>query len=286
MKGFLIFLAMIPLGFAVAYADNFQTHIIEDNSIDESSGLAVSNYSSELLWTHNDSGNTAIIYALSTDGKKRASVFLEGVFNRDWEDLSSFRWQDQGYLLIADSGNNWGLNLSSFLHIFKEPKLANVNSASTEPVSREPAWSIEYDFEDGNLYDVEAVAVDIHSEKILLLSKEPRQVKVFELPLFQSPDSGEVISARKIAEIDYLKYPSAMDISTSGSRAAILSYGRVYLFNKTGQQSWADVFEAPDSIIKYRGLYQPEALCFDKKAQRLFISSEKLPAKLLTIQLP
>src|SRR5688500_19736049 len=42
---------------------------IESNEITESSGLAASLCQSDVLWTHNDSGDDAFIFAINSQGK-------------------------------------------------------------------------------------------------------------------------------------------------------------------------------------------------------------------------
>src|SRR4029079_15941055 len=51
----------------------------------ESSGLAVSRRNPGLLWSHNDSGSAAVLFALDTTGATRGRVRVP-VNTRDWED--------------------------------------------------------------------------------------------------------------------------------------------------------------------------------------------------------
>ncbi|WP_052063347.1 hypothetical protein [Nitrincola sp. A-D6] len=72
------------------------------DAVNESSGLA---YRNGHVWTHNDSGNDAMLFELSASGEQinRRVHPLESV-NHDWEALA----QDDDYLYIADCGNNLG----------------------------------------------------------------------------------------------------------------------------------------------------------------------------------
>lgn len=68
--------------------------------LEETSGLVMHN---DTLWTLNDSGNEAALYAISTKGKlldKRTTTNT----NVDWEDLAVAN----GKLIVADMGNNFG----------------------------------------------------------------------------------------------------------------------------------------------------------------------------------
>ena len=58
--------------------------------IPEASGLAVSRRDPGLLWSHNDSGSAAVLFALDTAGTMRGRVRVP-VKTRDWEDVSAAR---------------------------------------------------------------------------------------------------------------------------------------------------------------------------------------------------
>ncbi|NCF43177.1 MAG: hypothetical protein GWP32_09935, partial [Bacteroidetes bacterium] len=77
------------------------------NILEETSGLAILN---DTLWTLNDSGNEAALYAISTKGKlldKRAT----NKTNIDWEDMTIIN----GKLIVADMGNNFGTRKNLYL---------------------------------------------------------------------------------------------------------------------------------------------------------------------------
>lgn len=73
--------------------------------IPESSGLAVSRRDSRLLWSHNDSGNDTILFALDADGTVRARVRVP-IRTVDWEDILAAPCPPKDCLYIADIGDN------------------------------------------------------------------------------------------------------------------------------------------------------------------------------------
>ncbi len=73
--------------------------------VPEASGLALSRRHTGLLWTHNDSGNTAELFAVDSSGTLHARVRLP-VRTRDWEDVSSASCNSGDCLFIADIGDN------------------------------------------------------------------------------------------------------------------------------------------------------------------------------------
>ena len=54
----------------------------------ESSGVAVSRAHRGVLWTHNDSGDDAYVYATDLAGTDRGVVRIRGARAVDWEDIA------------------------------------------------------------------------------------------------------------------------------------------------------------------------------------------------------
>lgn len=73
--------------------------------IPETSGLAVSRRNPGLLWSHNDSGSAAVLYALDGSGAVHGRVRVP-IPTRDWEDVSSAPCGPDVCLFIGDIGDN------------------------------------------------------------------------------------------------------------------------------------------------------------------------------------
>ena len=82
--------------------------------VPEASGLAVSGRDHEILWTHNDSGNDSVLYAIDTGGGGVHGPVRVPVRFRDWEDISaapcgpsiSADGKRESCLYLADIGDN------------------------------------------------------------------------------------------------------------------------------------------------------------------------------------
>lgn len=72
----------------------------------ESSGLARSSTRADLLWTHNDAGNDAELFAVDATGALITRVQVSGVEAVDWEDIESGPCVGGSCLFIADIGDN------------------------------------------------------------------------------------------------------------------------------------------------------------------------------------
>jgi hypothetical protein len=84
--------------------------LLTDPAIDEISGLAASRRHADILWTHNDSGNTAEIHAVHTArGRVASRAHQVGARNIDWEDIALYEDAGRHWLIIADTGDNGGI---------------------------------------------------------------------------------------------------------------------------------------------------------------------------------
>jgi hypothetical protein len=73
--------------------------------VPEASGLAISRRHDGMLWTHNDSGNEPILFAIDTSGRERGHVRVSARL-RDWEDISAAPCPAGDCLYIGDIGDN------------------------------------------------------------------------------------------------------------------------------------------------------------------------------------
>jgi hypothetical protein len=97
-----------------------------DPRIQESSGLAVSRRHRGVLWTHNDSGGQAVVFAVGANGRTAARVRVKGVGADDWEAMASFTdAAKRPMLAVADIGDNTAKRSSVRIVIIPEPDLVD-----------------------------------------------------------------------------------------------------------------------------------------------------------------
>ena len=265
---------------------------IYDRRISEASGIAASHIHEDVVWVINDSGNSASLYAINPKGRVIRTINIEGVWNNDWEDLASFEYEGKSYILIADVGDNAAERKAYFLHFIEEPDIKKTSDIF--PLSVKPSWSITYTYEDGPR-DCESVAVDMVDEKILLLSKRNNPPVLYELPLTKRKNDvarrcGEIKPLPRRAQVDtelskHSNQPTAMDISSDGLSAVLLTYDRAFYFSKEQPADWGSVFSGPMKEIIFPPMRQSESVCFNRDGSSVFITSEQLPAPLLKIDI-
>lgn len=263
--------------------------------LSEISGLAMSHRAPDILWCINDGGNPAILYAITTKGEFRAKYPVNAA-NQDWEDLASFVWEGQPYILIADVGDNDEKRKLCQLYIVEEPDL---NHTSGTPVALPRVDTISFRYEDGPK-DCESVAMDVANSQILLVSKRTKIPQLHSLPLDLEPHTSIQI-AKKITDLAkaplpteeqksrnplyrFAGQPTAMDISETTGLAVILTYLDCWIFEK-GKMSWDDAFQQKPVSSFLPLLRQAESICFDQFGKNIYITTEKSPAPIYRIDI-
>jgi len=143
-------------------------------SVRETSGLALSHRTPGVLWTHNDSGNEPVLFALDTAGVMLGQVRVTGAGLVDWEDLGAGPCEAGTCLFIADIGDNLGLRDSVTIYVVPEPLPTDVETA--------PTIAFHARYPDG-ARDAEGVFV-LTSGDIYIVSKGGRgPIAIYRFPL-------------------------------------------------------------------------------------------------------
>jgi hypothetical protein len=263
---------------------------IENEKLNEASGLARSNRETDVYWAINDDG-PAVVHALNSSGANLGQVEIVGAKNRDWEDIASFTHDGTAYLAVADIGDNAGKYKYVTIYVITEP--------ATRDAETEIAWRINYTYPDGPL-DAEALAVDAAGEEIYVLSKRTIPAVLYQLPL-RTP-SDEVIIATRIGEIDKLPQPSkrevreasgngwhwqptGMDFAPDGSSALILTYAGVNYFSRSAEQTWLEALQGQAMQLKLGKHKNAESITYSHDGKAAIVTVEKKHAPVLRIDL-
>ena len=115
------------------YDPGRQTGTVQSGAVTEASGLAASRRNDGVLWTHNDSGDSARAFAMDTQGKHLGAYTLSGANALDWEDMAVGPGPTAGtsYLYLGDIGDNASFRGSVKVYRVAEPSV----SVGQPPVS-------------------------------------------------------------------------------------------------------------------------------------------------------
>jgi len=199
----------------------------------ESSGVAVSRVHPGLLWTHNDSGDDAYVYATDLAGTDRGTVRIRGAKAVDWEDitLAGCPTQRATCLYIADTGDN--NNRRKAVVVYAVPEPAPPADSGTARSARAAALRLKYS---SGPDDVEAIYVGPRDGAVYLVSKGRRGV----IRLYQVPRSawGEDTTVTVTALQDLPIKPftalgrlvTGAAIRRDGRLVAVRTYTEIYFF--------------------------------------------------------
>ena len=137
-----------------------------DPALVEISGIAASRANAGLWWVHNDSGDSARVFAVDESGGVRATLALSGQTAVDIEDIALGEGPTPGatYVYVADIGNNSLLRTDLKIYRFVEPTVG----ATTGTISGVELFQLRYP--DG-AHDAEALFVDPLSHSLVILTK-------------------------------------------------------------------------------------------------------------------
>ena len=90
------------------FAAGVEVGRVSSDPIKEASGLASSRVNANVLYTHNDRGDDARIFAIRSDGKHIATLNLKSALHVDYEDIAvgPGPLTDTSYIYVGDIGNN------------------------------------------------------------------------------------------------------------------------------------------------------------------------------------
>jgi len=270
---------------------------ISSHVIDEASALTRSHRSTDVLWTLNDSGGDADIYALNTQGELLATVGLTGagVMNQDWEDMASFTQGDKHFLLIGDVGDNFAWRPHVTLYLIEEPVLPAATD-SDKPLKAAVVQSFRVQLPNGPR-DIEAIAVASDENAAYLITKRDNRPALYRVSLAYAADTaitdvtasdlGAISIPRADRNNGYFNWVTAMDFSESGRWAYVSTLSHGYRYARAAGQSWQQALQQQPIAFSQPRLTQIEGGCFDwRDEQQLFVISENLPAKMARIKLP
>ncbi|EMI22100.1 secreted protein [Rhodopirellula maiorica SM1] len=260
--------------------------------LSESSGLAASHRRLEHFWSHNDSGDTARLFAFDVRGRATGSCELVAASSVDWEDMASFELGDRKYLLVADCGDNDSKRDACFIYLFDEPD-------PTRATKIKSYLTLQLTYPDG-ARDCEAVAVDPTRGKILMIAKSAiPYVNVYSVELsgllerletVRTNSSSSILPVvRAVAKIEgvlALPMVSAADIDSRTGDLWIANYFQAFCFRCSPRNmSVAEQTKQAAEASDLPRLRQIEALCMNDGGD-VWVTSEGTPAALSRVTKP
>ncbi|HVR62981.1 MAG TPA: hypothetical protein VMU50_13850 [Polyangia bacterium] len=159
----------------------------------ELSGLAVSRLYPGILYGHNDSGDTARVFAFNQDATINTELDLDGATNVDWEDIATGPCPSGSCIYIGDIGDNDVSRTGYAIYRVAEPTTLPGGGDSVDvPWQRFP-----FVYPDGS-HNAESLLVHLQTGRIFVVIKEKNAAAaVYEMPLPLQAD--QVVTMVRVA---------------------------------------------------------------------------------------
>ena len=236
---------------------------VANPAIDELSGLVQSTAHPGVLWANNDSGDTARVFAVGTDGADLGTVTVGGATAVDWEDLALGPGPGgPDHLYVGDIGGaGTSGNARPTVTVYRFPEPAPPGAGLTTAVT---AQSVTLTYPDGP-HDAEALLLDARSGDLVIVTKVTQSAVagVYRAPKASTAAAGSTIPleragdlgasgrpglAERLAELaglgDVANSVTAGDASAQAGVALIRTYSGISAYQWSTKQSLADALLA------------------------------------------
>ena len=229
------------------------------SKLTESSGLFIQ--SPDTLWSHNDSGNNAKLYAFDTMGNELMTRSMGDVSDNDWEEITK---DEKGRIYIGDFGNN--NNDRQDLMILR---VTSDISDKSKPVVLD---SITFQYEDQTLFppptsslNFDCEAMVVLNDTVFLFTKDRTNPYLSQTLLYTIPATPGFHIARY--KTTYLtNVPVFLQGSITGAALspdkktlALLGYPRMWVFKNF---KGTDFFSGNVSVLQFDSYSQKEGISF------------------------
>ncbi len=260
---------------------------LADERISESSGIAASSLSDEVVFTHNDSGDRARFFAVDTGTcATRATYGVTGASNLDWEDMAAGLAADGAPVLwLADIGDNRARRASVVVYEVDEPAAA----APGGPLRVRSRMTLTYP--DGP-QDAETLLVDPETGRPVIVTKDVQAgaSRVYRVP---TTASGPL---ERLADLDVRALPgggltgaawSLTGGATSPDRRTVVlrSYLAAWLWTTAPGEPLATTLARPPEPLTLPVSRQAEAVTFTRDGTGLWVTSEGAGSPLIRVPL-
>lgn len=260
-------LPLIPMYQDSLYSGPKAKGKLENKAIDEASGLAFSRTHTGILYTHNDSGGDPYVYIMDTLGKDQGKIILEGIKNRDWEDIAvgPGPLANASYIYVGEIGDNNAVYPEIQIHRFPEPKKLE-KSQTVKPET------LTLVYPDGPR-DAETLMIDPISKDIFILSKRDSANILYRTTQEAFRQKGKV-TLEKVMTLDFTM-SVAGDIAVDGSQILIKNYLAVFYWERRPGETIPEALSRNPVVLPYKPEPQGEAIAFDPTGKSYFTLSEK-----------
>lgn len=244
--------------------------------LSEISGIAPSRDQLDVLWVHEDSGNTPYLYAINPQGKSLGKWKISSADRfYDWEDIAIQSIENSPDIIwIGDIGDNaardaditWGPRKSIRVLQVEEPEVDTTKDSASKSIYALKSFKFTYP---DKPHDAEALAVDSSTGDLYIFTKEQNSsARVFRM---QAPIQDGTLE--QIATIDMSLIDGA-DFSPNGRELLVRNYSSARYWNRLEDGTWKQTLKKQPTKVRLKGERQGESIGFEGEASGFYTVSE------------
>ena len=268
----LIMFAPVARAAEPVFLPGVQVGTLGSAAINEASGLGASRVNTDVLWVHNDSGDSARVFAINTAGTLLGIYNISGAGAVDWEDMSLGPGPTGGqqYLYLGDIGDNSATRGTIKVYRVAEPSVSSSQSFVNIDLSGAESFTLVYP--DGSR-DAETLMVDPVNGDLYIVSKRENNSRLYRA-VASSLVNGATITLDYKTQLPW-GWATGGDISPDGNEILIRGSGNASLWTRPpGTNVW-DAFAQSPVSVPLRTEPQGEAIGFDGDGWGYFTVSEQ-----------
>jgi len=243
---------------------------VELAAVNEASGIVASRKNQDVLWVHNDSGDSARVYAMNAAGEHLGVYSLSGAGAVDWEDIAIGPGPIGGldYLYCGDIGDNSAWR--SYITVYRvvEPQVDSQQSPVNAALNNVDAIRLKYP--DGSR-DCETLMVDPLTRDIYLISKRETPSKVYRASYPQS--TTQTTTMELVTTLPW-GWAVGGEISPTGKLIIVKGGHNASVWKVENVSELWQAFAGPECLVSLISEPQGEAICFSGNGCGYFTVSE------------
>jgi hypothetical protein len=241
---------------------------VQSTAIVEASGLVASRQHADVLWTHNDNGDSRL-FAMSSQGR-HLGTYSTGLTVRDWEDIAIGPGPQAGinYLYIADTGDNSQVRTSVAVHRIAEPTATSTQAPVNLTLTGAATITLRYP--DGP-HDAETLIVDPATGDLYIVTKRDARSRIYRAAYPQS-----TTTTTTLMYLGDLTWGGAIggDISPDGDEIIVKDFDTAFYYPRAAGTTIAAALMAAPAMIPYTTQQLGEGLTWDGQGRGYFANSE------------
>lgn len=249
----------------------------------EMSGFGISLKNRGVIWTHNDSGSPAEIFAINKQGELLGKITLSGANADDWEDIAIGRCGNDECIYIADTGNNLKNRTNLSIYRFVEPSIDAIIPFGEMTVSLFETFPFSYP---DTTHDCEGLAVNKEGV-VYLFTKDIKanlleNSKTFIYKFAHLTDDvpqtlfsvGFIETGRNLTEKAPQYAVTAAAIDRTGTRLLLRMYSYLWEYRLPAGQPFESIFTQQHSELTAGNELQGESVDYDPYTGTVYHTSE------------